>query len=709
MRFSKILTPLQLGGVALLCGAAALAQPGSPPQTYAPPAALPGAPAPAPLPVAPVLPLLPAEPVATPVAPPLATAAPSDSVILDMRDAFRRADKARLASLLPLARGHALEPWAAYWALKARLEEASPLEVQDFLTRYAGTYQQDRLRNDWLLLSGKRRDWASFSAEYPRYRMRDDREVRCYAVASAIYQGRAVAPEAAEQVRTDWFAQRDLDDGCLLAAGALHQAGQLPYQDLWKKARLAIEANRPTLARAAVELDAPDVGAEVAQIQSSPIRYLTARLPVVTRKRQELVTLALIKLATADPDQAAAQMEGRWASQLSPEERNWVWGVIGKSAALKLHEGAAGHFAKITRHHDLSDDLLAWKVRAALRQGQWRAVQDAVQAMSDEARRDPVWTYWLARAQLAQARSDLDRTQARQLLEGIAGFGGFYEKLAQEELGRPITAPPAPPPLTQAERDWARRHIGLNRGLLAIALGLRSEGVREWNYWTNLHSPGGKPDRELYAAADLACQHQVWDRCINTSERTKGFIDFAQRFPMPHRDAVVRQSQAIGLDPAYVYGLIRQESRFIMDARSHVGASGLMQIMPATARWTARKIGLEGFTPGQINDRDTNILIGTSYLKLALDEFRGSMPLAAAAYNAGPGRPRNWRNGPVLEGAIWAENIPFSETRDYVKKVLSNTTDYAAYLTGQPQSLKNRLGTVGPAPVDEPVLTKDLP
>ena len=710
MRFSKILTPLRAVGAAVFWAAlppsAGVAQPAQP--AFAPPAALPGQPV-APQPAQPVQSVQPVAPPAPMAPPPIASAPPSDSVILDMREAFRRNDRARLAALLPQARGHALEPWAAYWELKARLEEASPLEVQDFVARYPNTYQEDRLRNDWLLVSGKRRDWAAFDAHYPQFRMRDDREVRCYAVASAIYQGRAVAPEAAEQVRTDWFAQRDLDDGCLLAAGALHQAGQLPYQDLWKKARLAIEANRPTLARAAVELDAPDVGAEVAQIQSSPIRYLTARLPVVTRKRQELVTLALIKLATADPDQAAAQMEGRWASQLSPEERNWVWGVIGKSAALKLHEGAAGHFAKITRHHDLSDDLLAWKVRAALRQGQWRAVQDAVQAMSDEARRDPAWTYWLARAQLAQARSDLDRTQARQLLEGIAGFGGFYEKLAQEELGRPITAPPAPPPLTQAERDWARRHIGLNRGLLAIALGLRSEGVREWNYWTNLHSPGGKPDRELYAAADLACQHQVWDRCINTSERTKGFIDFAQRFPMPHRDAVVRQSQAIGLDPAYVYGLIRQESRFIMDARSHVGASGLMQIMPATARWTARKIGLEGFTPGQINDRDTNILIGTSYLKLALDEFRGSMPLAAAAYNAGPGRPRNWRNGPVLEGAIWAENMPFGETRDYVKKVLSNTTDYAAYLTGQPQSLKSRLGTVGPAPVDEPVLTKDLP
>ena len=681
MPFStKILTPLRLLGAAVwsvvVPVSAALAQP-------APPAAQPAA--------------------------PVAAAPPSDSVILDMREAFRRNDRARLAALLPLASGHALEPWAAYWALKARLEEASEPEVQAFLSRYPNTYQEDRLRNDWLLLAGKRRDWASFAVHYPHFRMRDDREVRCYAVAADVYQGRTVAPEAAAQVRADWLAQRDLDDGCLLAAGLLHQAGKLPYQDLWLKARLAMEANRPTLARAAVELDAPDAAADVAQIQNSAIRYLTSRAPVVTRKRQELATLALIRLATADPDQAAAQMEGRWAAQLTPEERHWVWGVIGKSAALKLHEGAAAHFAKVARDADLSDDLLAWKVRAALRQGQWRLVQDTVEAMSEEARREATWTYWLARARLALARSDLDRTRARQLLEGIAGVGGFYEKLALEELGRPIAPPPAPPPLTPAERDWARRHIGLNRGLLAIALGLRGEGVREWNYWTNLHVPGGKPDRELYAAADLACQHQVWDRCINTSERTRGFMDFAQRFPMPHRDAVVRQSQAIGLDPAYVYGLIRQESRFIMDARSTVGASGLMQIMPATARWTARKIGLEGFTPSMINELGTNILIGTSYLKLALDEFRGSLPLAAAAYNAGPGRPRTWRNGPVLEGAIWAENIPFGETRDYVKKVLSNTTDYAAWLTGQPQSLKSRLGSVGPAPVDEPMLTRDLP
>ena len=178
---------------------------------------------------------------------------------------------------------------------------------------------------------------------------------------------------------------------------------------------------------------------------------------------------------------------------------------------------------------------------------------------------------------------------------------------------------------------------------------------------------------------------------------------------MPFRDQVVRRAREINLDPAYVYGLIRQESRFVMDARSNVGASGLMQVMPATARWTARRIGLTGFTPDQLTDRDTNIAIGTGYLKLVLDDLGGSMPLAAAAYNAGPGRPRNWRNGPVIEAAAWAENVPFAETRDYVKKVLANTTAYAAVLTGQPQSLKARLGTIGPRDQSQPEPNRELP
>ena len=632
----------------------------------------------------------------------------ADDAVLEMQKAFRKGDSKKLEQLLPSVRGHALEPWAAYWTLKARLNEATEAEVQAFLQRYAGTYQEDRLRNDWLLLLGQRRDWAQFAAYHPQYRMQDDREVRCYALLIDQIKGTAPA-NAGDDVQRAWFALRDADDGCTHAASQFYADGKLGKLDVWRKARLAVEANRPRAARNAVEIVAPESLDKLRELLDAPTKYLRGHSTASGKVRQELVLLALIKMATSDVDAAAAQLDSKWGVHLSPEERNWAWGVMGKAAAQRLSSDAPGYFANVTRDTDLNDDLLAWKVRAALRAGQWTVVRKAVDAMSDEARQDSTWVYWKARALLAGRPLEAERAQAQRLLQSIAGTRGFYEQLALEELGQRVTLPPAPAPLTDEEKAAAKANLGLNRGLYAILMGLRSEGVREWNYTTNLHDNGGMSDRALLAAADFACQQQVWDRCINTSERTRSLIDMQQRFPMPFQSAVVERAQAIGLDPAYVYGLIRQESRFIMDARSHVGASGLMQVMPATARWTAKKIGLTDFRPEQLSQRDTNIAIGTAYLKLALDDFAGSMPLAAAAYNAGPGRPRSWRNGAVLDAAIWAENVPFAETRDYVKKVLANTTNYAALITGQPQSLKSRLGTVGPRNTAEPEVNKDLP
>jgi len=631
-----------------------------------------------------------------------------DDTLLEMQQAFRKGDKQKLTTLLPGARGHALEPWAAYWELRARLDQAQGDEVKAFLQRWAGSYQEDRLRNDWLLLLGQRRDWDQFSELHPHYRMNDDREVRCYALAIDQIKGQA-AQDAGAEVLRNWYALRDMDDGCANAAAEMLAARQVKPLDIWRKARLAAEANRLRVARKAVEVVAPEALAPLREALDAPAKYLKGHATARGRERQELVVLALIRMAVSDAGATASLLENKWGVHLSAEERNWLWGVIGKQAALALSPDAAGYFGNVSRDADLNDDLLAWKVRAALRAGQWKQVGRAIDAMGPAARQDSTWTYWKARSLTAGRAGDEERAQARQLYERIAGSTGFYEQLALEELGTRVTAPPAPEPLTDAEKAAARANPGLGRALYAIAMGLRSEGVREWNYSTNLHQAGGMPERELLAAADLACQQQVWDRCINTSERTKTVIDAGQRFPMPFRTAVVERAQGVGLDPAYVYGLIRQESRFIMDARSGVGASGLMQVMPATARWTAKKIGLTGFTPSQINDRDTNITIGTAYLKLALDDFDGSMALAAAAYNAGPGRPRNWRNGPVLDAAIWAENVPFNETRDYVKKVLANTVNYAAILTGAPQSLKSRLGQVGPRGSGEPEPNKDLP
>ena len=156
------------------------------------------------------------------------------------------------------------------------------------------------------------------------------------------------------------------------------------------------------------------------------------------------------------------------------------------------------------------------------------------------------------------------------------------------------------------------------------------------------------------------------------------------------------------LDDAWVYGLMRQESRFIPGAKSSVGASGLMQLMPATAKWVAKKIGLRNYDHGRVNDTETNVLLGTSYMRLVMENLDNHPVLTSAAYNAGPGRARKWRADRPLEGAIYAETIPFNETRDYVKKVMSNSVYYSMQFTGRPDSLKARLGVVGPRTADAP-------
>ncbi len=637
-----------------------------------------------------------------------AAQAKGDDVIVEMSQAFKKADRKRLTALLPLAAGHVLEPWAAYWELRNRIDTATPAEVQEFFTRYAGTYQEDRLRNDWLQLLGQRREWSAFNSELASYRMNDDREVRCYALAA---EGAAMTAESAAEVKRLWYAQRDADDGCQLAASRHYAARKLNATDIWRKARLATEINRVRSARSAVEIIAPDAGSDVTELQENAARFLSKRVVAASRVDKELVVLALVRMATNDADAAASVLENHWSVHLNPEQLSWAWNAIGKHSAQRLSNEASGYFGK-AKGKDAHDDHLAWRVRASLRKANWKDVLAATKAMGDEASQEPAWVYWRARAQAKLAKTETEQAAATAALEGIASAKGFYEQLALEDLGKRITPTERPAPLTADEKDAASRNAGLNRSLYAIQLGLRAEGVREWNYTTNLHQKGGMSDRDLLAAADLACQREVWDRCINTSERTKGVVDQEQRFPMPFKDAVVSRAKQINLDPAYVYGLIRQESRFIMDARSGVGASGLMQVMPATARWTAKKIGLTDFKAHHINDRDTNIAIGTAYLKLVLDDFAGSMPLAAAAYNAGPSRPRSWRGqsgDPVLEAAIWAENIPFTETRDYVKKVLSNTTTYAALISGQPQSLKARLGAVGPRDMAAPEVNRELP
>jgi len=601
-----------------------------------------------------------------------------------------------LAREQALAQRHPLAMWADYWHASSRVSELSIEQAQAFLARWPGTYVQDRFRNDWLLELGRRREWAAMEAELGQFKMNDDREVACYALLLQAARGYDVR----EAARAAWLAQPEADNGCALMAESLLRARHFDSEDAWHRARVSMDAGKTAAARQAAALAAPGAAQLFDSLLESPQSFLQHRTGAATRTDAQLATLALVRLAAQDFQTAAALMEQRWDRQLPADLASWAWAAIGRQAAFRLSPAASDYYqlaARGANEASWSEEMLSWRARAALRTGQWRQVRDAINAMPATMQRQAVWVYWKAKALLAMSGQSGDgeafRAAAIDLLGTIAGNLDFYGMLAQEDLGRTLVVPARPAAPTAQEITAARAIPGIDRALRLFELGLRSEAMREWN-WTLSFGLGRRmTDRELLAAAEVACQARLWDRCINTSERTVEQVDFGQRFPTPFREEVLQAARQRKVDPAYVYGLIRQESRFIVDARSGVGASGLMQVMPDTARWLARKIGLP-YSPQMLGDRDTNILLGTSYLQMVLDDFGGSQAVAAAAYNAGPSRARRWSQSPAIDAAIWVENIPFLETRDYVKKVLVNATWYEAVLgrSTSAVSLRGRLG-----------------
>ncbi len=681
-------------------------------------------------PVAPVAPVaattvLPGDAAALPPTPPAnapsgAGNGPRDDVIRDARDAFLRHDRVRLATDKASAQSmrHPLAPWADYWELANRLSEVNADEVEAFYARWPGTYVEDRLRNDWLLELGRRQDWTTFSRDLARFRMNDDREVACYATLVDHLSGKDVHDVA----RAQWLAQKDADNGCQLMAQVLHDDKVFTDDDVWRRLRQAAEYGRQRAARAAATILGKPVLKQVNDIWDNPAHWLAHRADAGTARRADLVTFALARMAASDPAAAAVQMGERWQAALGPENAAWTWSLIAKQGAQSLLPDAVDWQERAWAAYkprknaqadapDWGDDALEWHARAALRSGtgaqRWKDMERSIDALSATDRAQGNWVYWRAKAEIALARDgaegDAARNAARASLAELSTQLGFYGLLAAEDLGIAFVLPPRPTPLTPLEHGLTHANPGLQRALALTALEMRDEGRREWNYTLR-----GMGDRELLGAAQWACDLSDWQLCINTSERTKTEIDLGQRYPMPFQRDISLAAQNAGLEPAFVFGLIRQETRFMGQMRSAVGASGLMQLMPSTAKWAARKGGIV-YSPDLIADPATNLRVGTFYLKLVLDSFGGSQPMAAAAYNAGPARPRRWRGGMMVDPAVWTENVPFFETRDYVKKVMTNAAIYAALQSNKPPVLRPRLGgQIGPRDAEQPP-SADMP
>lgn len=613
---------------------------------------------------------------------------PAAKAVAAARQAVNSKQFAQLSSFVPQARGDVLATYPEYWFLRTQLglykSPGVAQSLEQFLQKNGDAYLADRLRGEWILAAARSGDFVTVRSLEPV--LNPSNQVLCAQLEAKHMGGQRATAAEAMKIFVPFGACWKLFDQ-LVADRVLTSAELMPYL------HEAIENNKLPDARrfAAYVFDTNEMAAYDAMLKS-PAAWLATQTALGSTQRNEIIAIGFARLARTDLAAAEALVNKQWKNLLPKKYTQWVYGQMALVASMNL-DPRAYQWYRESGSVRLSDNNEAWRVRIALRQPKidWKWVMQGIDTMREPQRSDPTWVYWKARGLAATGK----KSEAEKAYASIAADYSFYGQLAAEELGRTITAPKRPAAVTEKELAQARANPGLQRAVTLFKRGWRLEAVPEWNFTLR-----GMTDRQLLAASELARRESIYDRVVVTSGRTKDEVDFTQRFVAPFEGRVSAQAREVNVEPAWVYGLIRQESLFIMDARSHVGASGLMQLMPATAKWMAQKIGLTNFTPNSVNDFDTNTKLGTSYLSMVQSDLGGSQVLASAGYNAGPGRPMLWRSkldAPV-EGAIFAETIPFNETRDYVKKVMSNATYYAAVFSGNPQSLKQRLGQIEPRP-----------
>jgi peptidoglycan lytic transglycosylase len=307
--------------------------------------------------------------------------------------------------------------------------------------------------------------------------------------------------------------------------------------------------------------------------------------------------------------------------------------------------------------------------------------------LSEEQQRDSQWRYWTARILEATGNKD----EARRLYESLAQDRSYYSFLAADRIGADYSMQHVSTDATPEEVSAMLARPGIQMAQELYLMGQVTDSRRQWNWITRRMN-----NRELAVAAVIARQWGWHDRAILTVARSDHQDDLELRFPVLYRDVIETNAAEYGIDPSWVYGVVRQESAFVADARSQAGALGLMQLMPSTGRLTGRKLNMPIHSNRAMLKIENNLRLGVSYLKDVLGRNNGNEVLATASYNAGPNRVNSWMPDRKMDADIWVETIPYAETRDYVKNVMSYTTVYDYRLGSHPERLSNRMPIIAP-------------
>ena len=575
-------------------------------------------------------------------------------------------------------RDYPLEPYLAYDELTARLKTASNAEVEKFLTEHGDLPQANWMKLRWLRLLAARGDWKPFVAHYdPKMNFT---ELDCLFGQYQLASGQTKqAYETAERL---WLVGKSQHNACDALFDRWEAAGQLTEPLRWQRTKLAVEAGNyglasflakslPTLkAQGELMIDV----AQKPQMLGQPDRFAPA-----SQTMGDIVSIGLRRLARTDPEKALGLLDS-YAKRLSfsTDEKVAIARQIGLTLARRFDARALTVMANYDP--ELRDDTVSeWRARLLLRLGRWDDAHALTQRFPETLASTSRWRYWNARSlELAKPNDK----QAAQLYRPVADERDFYGFLSADRIQAPYKLNHQPLALDPKLVQKVRNTAGIRRAMEFHARGQIVDGRREWYYVSRLFSRD-----ELVAQARLAYEMEWYFPAIRTISQAKYWDDLDIRFPMAYRNSMVSAAKAREIHPSWVFAITRQESAFMADARSQVGATGLMQLMPATAKETARRFGIPLQSPQQVLNPNVNIQLGAAYLSQIYSQFKGNRVLASAAYNAGPGRVRQWlKNAEHLPFDVWVENIPFDETRQYVQNVLTYSVIYGQKLNA-PQPL----------------------
>ncbi len=581
--------------------------------------------------------------------------------------ALERNQVTRFKALLVQLKDYPIQPYLINDALRRHIHRASTEKVSSFLDKYDDFPFTYHVRGKWLSSLAKRKDWESYLTYFDN---RDNTRLQCLAFQARLKLGRIEGIN--EQIRKIWMRGYSQPSECDSAFKHYLDTAENAEKVIWLRIEKAFQARRPNLARyLASKLNAED--RKIVDLWYRAHRRPQQTLSELQKVRDEAINKAIIvhaidRLARRNSIVAReAWLDIALRFQFNQAQRDKLAQRIALSSAYQ-HQPEAKQLLIELPVELKNDQAYLWLARIQLRTQDWGGLSRTISEMPDHLQQENEWQYWLARSLEFQGFA----TRADDIMENLSTKGNYYGFLAADRVERSYNIEQENASIAEIDEvSMLAEHPHMLRARELFFLNRPVDARREW-----FQALRKLDTTQIKQAATLASSWNWHDSAIKTVARTSHRRDYSLRFPMPYRQHVMNHAQNRQLDPSVIYGVMRRESLFDPMARSRVGALGLMQLMPATAKSVAKSLGLKRFKQADILKIENNINLGTQYFRSVMNRFDNNVSLAAAAYNAGPLNVKKWlpRTGKILPADLWVETVPFNETRDYVQAVLAYAT-----------------------------------